>query len=112
MSAKHPIISVTGSSGAGTTSVRRTFEQIFRREKITAVFVDGDAFHRFDRDQVTAAMAEAAAKGNPNLSHFGVDAHLREERELLFKTYGEIRSGRTRHYVSDQAASEMLAAAP
>jgi len=30
VSAKYPIISVTGSSGAGTTSVKRTFEQIFR----------------------------------------------------------------------------------
>ncbi len=49
MSARHPIISVTGSSGAGTTSVRNTFEQIFRREKIAAAFIEGDAFHRYDR---------------------------------------------------------------
>ncbi|MBN8911805.1 MAG: phosphoribulokinase [Rhizobiales bacterium] len=112
MSAKHPIISVTGSSGAGTTSVRRTFEQIFRREKITAVFVDGDAFHRYDRDQMTAAMAEAAAKGNPNLSHFGEDANLLEELELLFKTYGEIGTGRMRHYVHDHAESERFGAEP
>ena len=27
MSAKHPIIAITGSSGAGTTSVMRAFEQ-------------------------------------------------------------------------------------
>ena len=37
MSRKHPIISITGSSGAGTTSVKRTFEQIFHREKVNAV---------------------------------------------------------------------------
>ena len=40
MSARHPIISVTGSSGAGTTSVRNTFEQIFRREDVRAVFIE------------------------------------------------------------------------
>ncbi len=112
MSAKHPIISVTGSSGAGTTSVRRTFEQIFRREKISAVFVEGDAFHRYDRDQMAAAMAEASASGNPNLSHFGEDANLLEELELLFKTYGEIGTGRTRHYVHDHLDSETYSALP
>ena len=49
MSAKHPIISITGSSGAGTTSVKRIFELIFRRENIEAAFIEGDAFHRYDR---------------------------------------------------------------
>jgi phosphoribulokinase len=112
MSAKHPIISVTGSSGAGTTSVRRTFEQIFRREKITAVFVDGDAFHRYDRDEMKAAMEAAAAKGNPYLSHFGEEANLLSELEFLFKTYGEIGTGRIRHYVHDQPESELYKASP
>jgi phosphoribulokinase len=57
MSTKHPIISVTGSSGAGTTSVRNTFEQIFRRDNIKAVFIEGDAFHRYDRREMHLAMA-------------------------------------------------------
>ena len=39
MSVKHPIIAITGSSGAGTTSVKRTFDQIFRREKINSVYI-------------------------------------------------------------------------
>jgi len=112
MSAKHPIISVTGSSGAGTTSVRKTFEQIFRREKISAVFVDGDAFHRYDRDEMRAAMEAATAQGNPNLSHFGEEANLLQELELLFKTYGEIGTGRIRHYVHDHAESELHGAPP
>jgi phosphoribulokinase len=112
MSAKHPIISVTGSSGAGTTSVRRTFEQIFRREKISAVFIEGDAFHRYNRDEMAAAMAEAVANGNPNLSHFGEDANLLEELELLFKTYGEIGTGRSRHYVHDHTEAETYGAPP
>ncbi len=49
MSQKFPIISVTGSSGAGTSTVKHTFEQIFRRENITAAFIEGDAYHRYDR---------------------------------------------------------------
>lgn len=61
MSAKHPIIAVTGSSGAGTPSVTRTFNWIFNREKIDAVVVEGDSFHRFDRLQMKAKMAEAVA---------------------------------------------------
>ena len=49
MSIKHPIISITGSSGSGTTSVKKTFDEIFRRENIKAAFIEGDAFHRYDR---------------------------------------------------------------
>ena len=70
MSTLHPIISITGSSGAGTTSVKRTFEQIFRREKIDAAFIEGDAFHRYDRAAMKAKVAEEEARGNPNFSHF------------------------------------------
>lgn len=112
MSAKHPIISVTGSSGAGTTSVRRTFEQIFRREDITAVFIEGDAFHRYNRAEMNAALEEAAALGHPALSHFGEEANLLQELELLFKTYGEIGTGRARHYVHDQAEAEIYGSPP
>ncbi|HSN20033.1 MAG TPA: phosphoribulokinase, partial [Usitatibacter sp.] len=65
MSAKHPIIAITGSSGAGTTSVTRTFEKIFRREKVNAALVEGDSFHRFDRKDMREVMA-AQGEG----SHF------------------------------------------
>jgi phosphoribulokinase len=102
VSAKHPIISVTGSSGAGTTSVRRTFEHIFRREHIAAAFIEGDAFHRYDRDQMTAAMAAEEAKGNPNFTHFGPGANLLTELEAVFRSYSESGTGKTRHYVHDE----------
>ncbi|MFD4433692.1 adenylyl-sulfate kinase, partial [Nocardia sp. NPDC058497] len=59
MSVKHPVVAITGSSGAGTTSVTRTFEEIFRREGISAVVVEGDSFHRYDRSEMKIAMAEA-----------------------------------------------------
>ncbi len=101
MSAKHPIISVTGSSGAGTTSVRRTFEHIFRRERIAAAFIEGDAFHRYDRDQMIAATAEEEAKGNRNFSHFGPGANLLAELQSVFCSYSESGTGKTRHYVHD-----------
>jgi len=49
MSERHPIIAITGSSGAGTTSVTRTFDAIFRRESVRAAVIEGDSFHRWDR---------------------------------------------------------------
>ena len=101
MSIKHPIISVTGSSGAGTTSVRQTFENIFRREHVRAAFVQGDAFHRYDRCGMEKAMKEAAKRGNPNFSHFGIEANLIEELETLFQTYSESGKGLIRHYIHD-----------
>jgi phosphoribulokinase len=101
MSIKHPIISVTGSSGAGTSSVRQTFEQIFRREQVKAAFVQGDAFHRYDRCDMEKAMKAASRRGNHNFSHFGAEANLLEELEQLFNTYGETGKGRTRLYIHD-----------
>ena len=70
MSRKHPIISITGSSGAGTTSVKRTFEQIFRRENVNAAYIEGDAFHRYNRVDMRTRMAEEAEKGNKHLQPF------------------------------------------
>ncbi|MEJ7803075.1 MAG: phosphoribulokinase [Candidatus Limnocylindria bacterium] len=99
MSATHPIIAITGSSGAGTTSVSKTFEQIFRRERINAVFVEGDAFHRHDRAEMASRMADEAARGNQHFSHFGAEANLFAELEQLFRDYGDSAGGRTRRYL-------------
>ena len=99
MSVKHPIIAVTGSSGAGTTSVTRTFNWIFRRERINAVVVEGDSFHRYDRAEMQAKMAEATARGDHHFSHFGEDNNLFRELEALFRAYGETGHGRMRYYL-------------
>ncbi|MFH6783786.1 MULTISPECIES: phosphoribulokinase [Methylobacterium] len=107
MSARHPIVSVTGSSGSGTTSVRNTFEQIFRREGVEAAFIEGDAFHALDR----AAMREAEAR-EPTLSHFGERANLLPELEAVFREYGASGRGRTRHYVHDAEDAARLGAEP
>lgn len=101
MSAKHPIIAITGSSGAGTTSVTRTFEAIFRREKVDAAVIEGDAFHRYDRLTMRAKMAEEEAKGNRTFSHFGEEGNLFQELEALFRDYAESGTGKTRKYLHD-----------
>ncbi len=102
MSARHPIIGVTGSSGAGTTSVMRTFEQIFRREQVNVAFVEGDSFHRYDRAEMKRKMAEALERGDQRFSHFGAEANLFAELEALFQTYGETGRGRRRKYLHDE----------
>ncbi|MGA1302095.1 MAG: phosphoribulokinase [Burkholderiaceae bacterium] len=101
MSVKHPIVAITGSSGAGTTTVMSSFRHIFRREGIRAQIVEGDSFHRFNRMEMRAALKEAEAKGNRNLSHFGPEANLLAELEALFRGYGETGQGKVRRYLHD-----------
>ena len=102
MSRRHPIVAVTGSSGAGTTTVLQSFKHIFRREKIEKVqIIEGDAFHRYDRKGMRAAMQEMEQGGKPNFSHFGPEANLLAELEATFRNYGENGSGRTRKYLHD-----------
>lgn len=101
MSRIHPIVSVTGSSGAGTTSVMRTFQQIFRREQVNVAYVEGDSFHRFDRLQMKAEIADAHARGDHTFSHFGPQSNLFEELLELFRTYGETGTGKFRNYLHD-----------
>ena len=101
MSAKHPIVVITGSSGAGTTSVTRTFQHIFLREQINATIVEGDSFHRYDREQMKAATADADQEGNHHFCHFSPEANLLEELETLFREYGQDGRGQVRKYLHD-----------
>lgn len=101
MSRKHPVVAVTGSSGAGTSTVTETFQQIFAREGVTAAIVHGDSFHRYDREGMRRAAQEAASAGRNEFSHFGPDANLFEELETLFRRYGEDGTGRVREYIHD-----------
>lgn len=106
MSELHPIIAITGSSGAGTTSVTRTFSNMFRREHVNAAVIEGDSFHRHDRLAMRAAMAAADRDGHPHFSHFGHEANLFEDLERLFADYGRSGSGRRRKYLHDAAEAE------
>lgn len=101
MSERHPIIAITGSSGAGTSSVTRTFENIFRREGLSAAVIEGDSFHRYERKEMRARQAEAEQGGNKHFSHFGPENNLFPELEALFRSYGERGSGRRRRYLHD-----------
>lgn len=99
MSERHPIIAITGSSGAGTSTVTRTFQNIFRRENVTAGIIEGDSFHRYDRKEMKVKAAEAEKAGNNNFSHFGAEANLFGEIENLFRTYSETGQGKCRKYL-------------
>lgn len=101
MSERHPIIAITGSSGAGTTSVTRTFDNIFRRENVRAAIIEGDSFHRYDRKEMRQRQAEAEKAGNKHFSHFGPENNLFAELEQLFRSYGESGTGRRRKYLHD-----------
>src|SRR5690554_2685392 len=105
MSTKHPIIAVTGSSGAGTTTVKDTFERIFDRENVNAAIVEGDSFHRYTRDEMKHKIDEAEAGGTRGISHFGPDANLLDELEALFRGYGESGIGRKRVYIHNEEQS-------
>jgi phosphoribulokinase len=101
MSERHPIIAITGSSGAGTTSVTHTFESIFRRENIRSVIVEGDSFHRYNREEMKTRLAAAELAGDTKCSHFGPDNNLFEELETLFADYARKGTGRHRKYLHD-----------
>ena len=112
MSSKNPVIAITGSSGAGTTSVTKAFQHIFRREQLNAAIIEGDSFHRYDRLAMREKMAEQERAGDHHFSHFGPEANLLGELETLFREYGESGSGTSRHYVHDDAEAERYGAPP
>ncbi len=112
MSIKNPVIAITGSSGAGTTSVTKSFQHIFRRENLNAAIIEGDSFHRYDRAAMKARAAELTAAGDNHFSHFGPEANLLAELEGLFKEYGETGNGKRRHYVHDADEAKRFGSEP
>ncbi len=112
MSIRHPVITVVGSSGAGTSTVKHTFDQIFRREAITAATIEGDAFHRFDRADMKAEMARRLANGDATFSHFSIEANLLDELAATLKTYGETGRCKARTYVHNDDEAERHGVAP
>ena len=99
MSERHPIIAITGSSGAGTSTVTRTFSNIFRREGVKAAIIEGDSFHRYDRKEMKIRQADAETQGNKNFSHFGSDNNLFGDIEKLFRDYSQTGQGQSRKYL-------------
>ncbi len=108
MSKKHPVIAVTGSSGAGTSTVKTAFEHILRRENVKAEIVEGDSYHRYDRVAMKEKMAQEEKAGNRNFSHFGANANLFDKIAELFETYGRTGSGQKRYYVHNDEEAAAL----
>ncbi len=111
MSEKHPIIAVTGSSGAGTSTVKTAMEHIFRREHINPVIVEGDSFHRYNRVEMKEAIKVAEAEGR-YLSHFGAEANLFDKLEELFRDYSQHGGGHIRRYLHNDEEAAPYKQAP
>jgi len=111
MSLLHPIVAVTGSSGAGTSSVKLAFERIFQREGITPAFIEGDSFHRYEREAMEREMDKAAAAGE-TLTHFGPEGNLFDELQTLFATFGCNGTGRRRYYIHTEEEAEIHGGRP
>jgi phosphoribulokinase len=103
MSQKHPVIAVTGSSGAGTTTVKRSFEHIFRRESIHAAVVEGDSFHSMTRLEFKEAVENAEKNHVRPPSHFGPECNHFDKIEETFREYGETGMCQRRYYIHNNA---------
>jgi len=108
MSTRHPIIAVTGSSGAGTTTVMKSFAHIFRREHIKAQVIEGDSFHRYNRVEMRERVRIADSGASPPISHFGPEANLLKELDDTFAEYGEKGTGKVRRYIHDAIEAKEL----
>jgi phosphoribulokinase len=107
MSVQHPIVTVTGSSGAGTSFVKRAVEKIFDRESLNVAIIEGDSYHKYGRTEMKAKVAASKEKGGPVLTHFSEHANEFNELEDLFKEYKENATGKRRYYIhSDEEAVE------
>jgi phosphoribulokinase len=111
MSRKHPVIAVTGSSGAGTSTVKNALEKIFHRVGARAAFVEGDSFHRYNRKEMKKELKKARKDGR-NLSHFGPEGNLFDRQVELFRSYGETGTGMRRRYVHDEVEAAQYGAVP
>lgn len=105
MSTKHPVIAVTGSSGAGTTTVKRAFEHLFYRLAIKPVVIEGDSYHRYDRAEMRERIRRANAEGG-RFSHFSIEANLLEELEATFRDYSETGTAKRRYYIHSEDEGE------
>lgn len=102
MSKKHPVVVITGSSGAGTSTVKKALESIFHRHGIRPALIEGDSLHRYDREGMHQQMAQAQQAGI-NFSHFGADANQFELLQRLFRVYGETGAGQKRFYLHNES---------
>ncbi|MEP7296527.1 MAG: phosphoribulokinase [Burkholderiales bacterium] len=112
MSTRHPIIAVTGSSGAGTTTVMKSFTHIFRREQLRAQVIEGDSFHRYNRAEMRERVRQADVGEGPQISHFGPESNLLDSLAEVFQGYGRTGTGSVRRYIHDAGEAKELGGEP
>ena len=98
MSERNPIIAITGSSGAGTSTTMGAFDHIFRSLNVKAAVVEGDSFHRFTRPEMELEKRKAKEAGEA-VSYFGDIANDFDALEKLFKDFSEKGEGTMRRYL-------------
>lgn len=98
MSKKHPIIAITGSSGAGTTSTSLAFRKIFHQLNIQAATLEGDSFHRYTRPEMDMAIRKAREQGR-HISYFGPEANDFSLLEQTLLDYSLQGGGQSRKYL-------------
>ena len=101
MSVEHPIIAVTGSSGAGTSTVREAFEYIFTNIGVTPAVIEGDSFHKFTRDEMYERIKVPDLFGR-RMTHFSPNGNHLERLEQLFKEYSQTGTGESRIYLHSE----------
>ena len=111
MSVKHPIVAVTGSSGAGTSAVKDAFQYIFNKHNINSAVIEGDCFHKYNRIEMEYLSREAHEQGY-NLTHFGPEGNLFEELEDVFRSYSESGTGKRRFYIHDAKEAQQHGSPP
>lgn len=111
MSQEHPIVAVTGSSGSGTSNVKNAFEIIFRHEGITPAFIEGDSYHKYNRQEMDNVVKAAEQEGR-NITHFGPEGNIFEDLEAAFREYSEHGTGKYRYYIHDDAEAAVYRSPP
>ncbi len=103
MSEQHPVIAVTGASGAGTTVVQQAFKEIFFRQKINAAFVQGDGFLRYSDKDTEKHISQTLADGQ-HISCYGPELNDFSRLEESFHRYSESGNCSIRCKVSHENA--------
>ncbi|MDH3609558.1 MAG: phosphoribulokinase [Gammaproteobacteria bacterium] len=101
MSVEHPIIAVTGSSGAGTSTVREAFENIFTDIGVNPAVIEGDSFHKYTRSEMYERIKVPDLFGR-RLTHFSPDGNHFDRLEKLFNEYSLSGTGEKRLYLHNE----------
>lgn len=88
MSEQHPVIAVTGASGAGTTAVQQAFKEIFFRQKINAAFLQGSGFLRYSEIESEKYISQSLADGR-HISCYGPELNDFTRLQNCFSHYSE-----------------------